>query len=150
MIEGLELKNLKSHGDIRGNFIEILRADEGMLEKIAQVSISETNPGLIKAFHWHRDQDDIFYVLDGKINLVLHDPRENSKTKNKTQNMVLDKESLLILKIPRGVFHGYKVLGTKPARVLYMMNNEYNPLKPDEHRVDFNDPKINYDWDSIK
>ena len=150
MIEGIKIKNLKVNSDSRGSFIEILRDDEGLLRMISQISTSKTLPGVIKAFHWHKNQDDIFYILDGKINLVLYDPREDSPTRNETQNFVLDKDSKQVILIPRRVLHGYRVLGTSPAEVLYIMNNTYNPHNPDEQRVDFNDSKINYDWDLIK
>ena len=147
MIDGVKIKNLEVHKDNRGDFREIIKDNEGIIDKIKQVSISSTKPGIIKAFHWHKYQEDLLYVLEGEIQLVLYDPRENSPTKGKTL-VILLKESHepKVALIPKKVFHGYKVLGNKEARVLYMMNNTYNPENPDEQRVPKDDPTINFDW----
>jgi dTDP-4-dehydrorhamnose 3,5-epimerase len=144
-MEGVRIKNLVENSDFRGSFTEILRDTDGLLEKICQVSISKTAPNIIKAFHCHEKQDDVFYVMKGKINLVLHNP-----TQNKTESMILHEDSNKIVLIPRGIYHGYQVLGGKSAEVLYMMSNTYNPKKPDELRIDFNDKKINYKWNTYQ
>lgn len=146
-ITGVKVKKIKVFNDSRGDFREILRADKRIVNRIAQVSIGKTLPGIIKAFHWHNYQDDIFYVLKGNIKLVLYDGRKNSKTKKATRVMFLG-ESFppQIVFIPRGVYHGYKVLGDKEAEVLYMMNNLYDPTNPDEQRASYDDKIINFDW----
>ena len=46
--------------------------------------------------------------------------------------------------IPPGVGHGYKVIGTEPAALIYATNRFYNPV--DEGRVAQDDPRIRYDW----
>jgi dTDP-4-dehydrorhamnose 3,5-epimerase len=45
--------------------------------------------------------------------------------------------------IPPGVGHGYKILGDKPAQLVYAMDRYYNPH--DEGRIPLDDPGINYD-----
>lgn len=144
MIEGVKVKELVRHEDYRGYFQEIFRTDDGLVDKIAQVSLSITKPGIIKAFHWHKYQDDCFYVLSGKIRLVLYDAREDSKTKGQLQDFVLGDPHNQIVLIPARVLHGYKVLGEKEAALIYATNNAYNSNNPDEGRVPFDDPKINY------
>jgi|GEM_PF-76133 len=147
MIDNVVIKNIKVFKDGRGDFREILRLGGKLSKKIAQISISTTHPGVIKAFHWHRSQDDIFYVISGNVQLVLHDQRTASKTCGETQVVYLGESyKPQAILIPRGVYHGYKVLGNKDAQVLYVMDNQYNPSKPDEQRVDFDDKKIGFDW----
>jgi len=48
--------------------------------------------------------------------------------------------------IPPGVGHGYKIIGVEPAMLVYVTNKFYNP--EDEGRVAYNDPSINYDWET--
>ena len=147
MIQEVKIKDIRVSGDDRGDFREVLKLSDNLTKKIAQVSIGTTHPGLIKAFHWHTSQDDVFYVLSGNIQLVLYDGRDNSKTKGETQVLRLGESyKPQAVYIPRGVYHGYKIIGDKDARVLYIMNNEYNPSQPDEQRVDFDDKKIGFDW----
>ncbi|MAG50510.1 spore coat protein [archaeon] len=147
MIEGVKIKKLEINEDPRGDFREIVRSDGGIIDKIEQISIGRTLPGVIKAFHGHENQDDLFYVLKGNIQLVLYDIRENSQSKDKTEVILLGESyEPKIVFIPRNVLHGYKVLGDKEAEVLYIMNNKYNSSNPDEKRIPFDDPSINFDW----
>lgn len=149
IIKGVRIKLLKINEDSRGNFREILRESEGIASSIKQISMSKTKLGIIKAFHWHKYQDDLFYVVSGNLQLVLYDGREDSQTKGKTQVILLGEEyDPAVVFIPRGVLHGYKVIGNKDSEVLYLMNNEYNPIKPDEERVSPDDPAINFDWNA--
>lgn len=149
MIEGVKIKELTVYGDYRGDFREILKDDEGLMSDIRQISLSRTKPGIIKAFHWHKYQDDIFYVSKGDIKVVLYDKRNNSKTEGTTQVLDMGESySPTALFIPRGVLHGYKVMGEKEAEVIYIMNNTYDPKNPDEERVPHDDPEVKFNWDS--
>ena len=151
IIEGVKIKKLKVNKDYRGDFREVIRTDGKMIGEIKQVSIGKTKSGIIKAFHWHKYQDDLFYLLKGKIKLVLYDARENSITKGRTQVIILEKEQEpKTVFIPQGIYHGYQVLGDKEAEVLYMMNKTYNSLNPDEERVSFDDPIVDFDWGDKK
>jgi len=44
------------------------------------------------------------------------------------------------------VGHGYKVISREPAMLVYVTNKFYNPA--DEGRIAYNDPHINYDWET--
>ncbi len=146
-IEGIKVKKLVVHADDRGNFMEVVRSDEDILNKFGQCSISVTLPGVIKAFHWHKKQDDLWYCLSGNAQVVLYDLRENSKTYKKTQVIYLGENAeKQIISIPKGVAHGYRVLGNKPMKMLYFVTEPYNPKAPDEQRIPFDDKEINFDW----
>ena len=149
MIEGVEVKKLVTFCDDRGYFREILRDDDGLYSRFGQTSFTKTNPGVIKAFHWHKKQDDLWYVADGMAKVVLHDMRDNSKTKGETDVIVAGEDNPVLIKIPIGVAHGYQVLGNKPVMLFYHTTESYNPEEPDEERIPFDDPKIGFDW-SIK
>ena len=47
--------------------------------------------------------------------------------------------------IPPGVGHGYKVIGTSPAMLVYVTDRFYNPR--DEGRIAYNDAGLAYDWE---
>ncbi len=146
-IRGIRVFRLEKHPDERGFFAEILRKS-WIKSSIRQISLSQTKPGIIKAFHWHEKQLDIWHLVSGKILVVLHDGRKNTASAGKTNSFLWDaeQEPLLLLVIPKKVLHGYKVLGEKPALMLYMMDKEYDAKKPDEKRVPFDDSRIGFDW----
>jgi dTDP-4-dehydrorhamnose 3,5-epimerase len=43
------------------------------------------------------------------------------------------------------VGHGYKVLGTEPAHLVYVTDRYYDPK--DEGRLAYDHPDIGYDWE---
>lgn len=146
LIEGVKVKELKRHVDDRGFFMEILRDDDNLLEKFGQASMSLTYPGVIKAFHYHKLQDDLWFFPKGNAQVVLYDLRENSKTYKKTNVFYLGENNPILLLIPKGVAHGYRVLGNEPAIIVYFTTMSYNRENPDEYRIAWDDKEINFDW----
>lgn len=150
MIQGSKIKKVVTHSDSRGYFREILRDDDKLLQHFGQASVSLTNPGVIKAFHWHNHQDDVFYVVRGKAQVVLYDIRRNSNTYKQLYTIMMSENNQKLLFIPRKVAHGYKALGKNPLLMLYIMNNPYNKNKPDEERIPHDDKQIGFNWARYK
>ncbi|MDD3158341.1 dTDP-4-dehydrorhamnose 3,5-epimerase family protein [Anaeromusa sp.] len=148
MIQGVEVKKLVRHPDDRGFFMEILRDDDELLKRFGQASLSKSYPGVIKAFHYHKRQDDIWFFPVGNAQVVLHDMREDSPTKGETNVFYLGEDNPQIVVIPVGVAHGYRVLGNTPAVIVYFTTESYDPKNPDEYRVAWDDPSIGFDWNT--
>ncbi len=145
MIQGVEIKELVSHGDERQVFREIIRVtDPFFAEGFGQLSVAVMNPGSAKAWHIHQRQVDWWYVPIGVVKLVLHDLRATSPTYRETQEFILGPDyGHKVVKIPPGVAHGSKVLGGV-SYLFYVTSNAYNP--EDEGRLPHDDPSIGYDW----
>lgn len=159
MIEGVIIKKLKVHQDIPdaeqagikpGFLMEVLRADESLLSKFGQSTFTVAYEGTIKAFHWHEQQDDLWFVASGRAVIVLHDLRENSPTKGKTELVSAGADDYKLIVIPAGVAHGYKVVSAEPVLLFYHTTEPYNAAAPDEKRIAWDDKKIHVDWNSIK
>jgi dTDP-4-dehydrorhamnose 3,5-epimerase len=146
MIEGVNRKMLVKHCDDRGFFMEILREDDEMFKHFGQASMSVSYPGVIKAFHYHKHQDDIWFFPSGNAQVVLYDMRPHSPTYRQTDVYYLGEHNPCILFIPRGVAHGYRVLGQVPATIVYFTNLAYDPANPDEYRIAYDDPDIGFNW----
>lgn len=146
LISGVEVKKLIKHADDRGFFMEILRDDDNYLERFGQASMSLTYPGVIKAFHYHKLQDDIWFFPKGNAQVVLYDMREDSPTFKQTNVFYMGEHNSIIVKIPTGVAHGYRVLGEDPAMIVYFTSESYKPGEPDEFRISWDDPEIGFDW----
>lgn len=143
-IAGVVSRALATHVDDRGYFREIVRLSDSALGTCAQLSATMSYPGVIKAFHYHEQQNDLWYCAAGMIQAVLYDRREGSPTRGQTQVVAMGTHQPVTLFIPRGVVHGYKVLGHRPALVIYATNREYH--QGDEFRLAHNDPEIGFDW----
>jgi dTDP-4-dehydrorhamnose 3,5-epimerase len=148
MIDGVYIKRLVRHCDERGFFMEVLRDDDDLLARFGQTSYTMSYPGIIKAFHWHRRQDDLWFVATGSALVVLHDLREGSPTRGETQSLITGEQDPALIVIPAGVAHGYKVLGDRPLGLFYHTTESYDRADPDEERIPFDDPAIGFDWDA--
>ncbi|WP_162991097.1 dTDP-4-dehydrorhamnose 3,5-epimerase family protein [Biomaibacter acetigenes] len=146
LIEGVQIKNLIKHVDDRGFFMEILRDDDNLLKRFGQASMSFTYPGVIKAFHYHKLQDDLWFFPKGNAQVVLYDLREDSPTRGMTNVFYMGENNPILLFIPVGVAHGYRVLGNEPAIITYFTTIAYNRENPDEYRIPWDDPEIGFDW----
>lgn len=146
LIEGVVTKKLIRHCDDRGFFMEILRDDDELLKRFGQASMSMSYPGVIKAFHYHKRQDDLWFFPAGNAQVVLFDLREGSPTKGETNVFYMGETNPMLLVIPIGVAHGYRVLGQTPAVITYFTTESYDPKNPDEKRLEWDDPDINFDW----
>lgn len=148
MIQDVIVKKLVRHADDRGFFMEILRENEALLKRFGQASMSKSYPGVIKAFHYHERQDDIWFFPVGNAQVVLYDLRADSPTKGETNVFYLGEDHPEVVVIPAGVAHGYRVLGNQPACIVYFTTEAYNPHDPDEKRLTWDDPQIGFDWNT--
>jgi dTDP-4-dehydrorhamnose 3,5-epimerase len=146
MIDGVKIKKLKAIPDNRGRLMEILRCDEDIFEKFGQVYVTTAFPGIVKAWHYHKKQDDHFVCLMGKIRLALYDAREGSKTKGEVNEFILSLDDPFMVKIPKMVYHGFKGIADSESMILNVPTMPYNRNEPDEFRVDALENDIPYDW----
>lgn len=156
MIEGVKVKILTVHGDDPdvdqkgvkpGYLMEVLRADEGLLRSFGQSTLTVAYPGTIKAFHWHERQDDLWFVATGRAVIVLHDLRQGSPTRGRTQTVFAGAGDYKLILIPVGVAHGYKVVSSDPVLLFYHTTEPYDGKDPDEKRIPYDDAKVGFEWD---
>lgn len=146
MIAGVMIKELKTHGDDRGFFREIIRNnDDFFKEGFAQWSHSVMYPGVAKAWHIHKTQIDWWYVPVGNLKVGLYDMRPDSSTFKKLTIYFLGEHyPARVIKIPAGVAHGCKALGGGATHLFYITSGIYDPAE--EGRIPHDDPALGYDW----
>jgi len=149
LIEGVRLAVAALWPDDRGYFLEVLRSGEGLVQDFAlgqmQVSCAYSYPGTIKAFHYHQLQTDYWTVPAGMLQVALVDLRRQSPTFGRKNTLYVGVARPWQILVPAGVAHGYKVIGTQAALMVYATDRIYNPL--DEGRIPFNNSQIAYDWE---
>jgi dTDP-4-dehydrorhamnose 3,5-epimerase len=150
LIDGVKIAPLKIWPDDRGYFFEIQRIGAGIASAFppasSQVSAALNYPGSIKAFHYHLNQIDCWSPISGMLQVALVDLRRGSRTFGVRNTMYVGMLRPWQLLIPPGIAHGYKVIATEPALLVYMTDRFYDPA--DEGRIAYNDPGINYDWET--
>ena len=146
MIDGVRLKNLKVIPDERGWLMEMLRCDDEMFVKFGQVYLSVVYPGVVKGWHYHRLQDDHFICIHGMAKVVLYDGREGSRTYGEVDEFFMGVLNPIMLKIPKGVCHGFKGISEEMTLIVNVPTQLYNYEDPDEYRLPAHTDEIPYDW----
>lgn len=147
MIDGVEVKQLRTFADERGSLTEILRRDDPIFEGFGQCYFSISYPGVIRGWHYHEKQTDYFTCVHGMIKVPLYDRREGSPTYGEINEFFIGDENRIVVKIPPGVLHGFKNIGMTPCILINFPTEPYNREDPDELRIPYDDPSIPYSWD---
>jgi len=79
--------------------------------------------------------------------LVLADLREDSPTKGEINEFIVGDENRMLVQIPPGVYHGLKGISPQPALALNCPDHHYDGDNPDEIRLPYDTPEIDYDWE---
>ncbi|MCX8111470.1 MAG: dTDP-4-dehydrorhamnose 3,5-epimerase family protein [Syntrophorhabdaceae bacterium] len=147
MIKDVVVKQLRLIPDERGRLMEILRCDDEDFTKFGQVYMTTTYPHVVKAWHYHKLQDDFIVCVKGMLKLVLYDDREDSPTKGEVNEFFLGDYRPIIVKVPKMVYHGWKCISEEEAIVINIPTEPYNRENPDEYRLDPHVNDIPYSWE---
>ena len=141
MLKGITIKSIKLFSDERGFFSEVMRTDWEDLfaeDKIAQANLSVTYPHVIRAWHRHvRGQVDYFIILKGAIKICGYDDETGGLSE-----IVSSGRDLQVVRMPGQYWHGFKVVSTESAMLLYFTTHLYDYTKPDEERRPWDDQTI--------
>ena len=153
MIQGVKIKELKLIPDDRGFLMEILRCDDEMYERFGQLYMTGCKRGVVKGWHYHKEQTDHFACVFGRAMVVLYDNRPGSSTHGEVQEVILesppcDGHTPVVLKIPPLVLHGFTALDCEEARIVNVPTIPYRYKDPDEFRYPWNSAEIPYRWPS--
>ena len=146
MIDGVKIKQLKVIPDERGRLMEILREDDEIFMRFGQVYLTTGYPGVVKAWHYHKVQNDHFCVIKGMMKVVLYDARDDSPTKGEVNEFFLGEHRPIVLRIPPLVYHGFKTISQEEALLINVSTQVYKHDGPDEFRVHPHENDIPYKW----
>ena len=144
MIDGVGIYPLKQIPDERGKVMHMLKATDPHFERFGEIYFSTVYPGVVKGWHLHSRMTIHYAVVSGTIKLVLYDDRLGSSTRGKIEEFFVGESNYCLVKVPPGIWNGFKGAGTTPAIVA---NCATIPHDPNEiERLDPLTGKIPYDW----
>ena len=146
-ISGVKVRKLRLIPDERGWLMEMLRSDWEEFERFGQTYITACYPGVIKAWHYHKQQTDHFICISGMAKVALYDPRDNSPTRGLVNEFFMGHLNPILVKIPNLVYHGFTAVGNEMTIIVNVPTQIYNYEKPDEFRLPHDDPSIPYKWE---
>lgn len=147
MIEGVATKKLAVIPDERGRLMECLRSDDDLFLKFGQLYMTTTLPGVVKGWHLHHVQWDNIVCVKGMLKLVLCDDRDDSPTKGEIDEFFIGEHAPLLVRVPPGVWHGWKCVSVDEAYVINAPTEVYVYDAPDQEELPHDTARIAYDWD---
>ena len=143
MIDGVVVKPLRRIPDERGYIMHMLRSDDSDFEKFGEIYFSTIFPGVVKAWHLHKEMILNYSVISGMVKLVLYDDRDGSPTKGELQELFIGRENYQLVKIPPFVWNGFKGIGTEMAILANCASLAHDPgeivrMAPDDSKFPYN------------
>jgi dTDP-4-dehydrorhamnose 3,5-epimerase len=147
-MKGVVVEDLTINVDDRGNLIELFRADSNpIISLMAMCYVSTTMPGIARGPHEHRKQTDYFYFAGpGTFDIYLWDNRKDSATYGIREIVQAGTGMPKSVRIPPGVVHAYKNVGSVPGIVinfpdrLYKGSDKKFPVDEIRYENDSNSP----------
>ena len=143
LIEGVVVAEQKGNIDDRQTLIVYLRDSDPYFAGFSQSYVAVCERDVVKAWHYHLKQTDMWFVPQGKIKVGLFDAREDSTTTGVVNEVIMGGGRSVTLIIPPGVFHGYITLSDQSV-LINTTNQSYDPS--DEYRISWDDVRIPFDW----
>lgn len=149
-LPGVKLLTPTLHPDTRGYFTELFTAEaleaEGIPSQFVQSNLSHSLPGVLRGLHYQRDpaQAKLVSCVAGRIFDVVADIDPDSATYMHHITVELDAIAHQSLWIPAGYAHGFAVLGSEAAHVLYFVDAARRP--EGEGGIAWNDPDLAIAW----
>ena len=145
MIDGVVLTPLRQIFDERGKVMHMLREDSSVFSRFGEIYFSCTHPGVVKAWHLHKEMTLNYAVIYGEIKFVLFDDRPKSPTRGEVQELFISPENYLLVTVPSNIWNGFKSVGTQTAIVANCATLPHNADEIERRTV--LDNSIPYNWD---
>jgi len=145
-IEGVHVERLKLVRNERGHLLEVCGEIDPDAPRFAQVYVTFTRGGIVKAWYRHHHQIDQIALLSGRLELVLYDDRADSAAGGSLLRLELDESEPKIVRIPALVWHGFRAVGPAGTNLIHVNSEPYREDHLDEDRIAPDDPAIPYSW----
>lgn len=156
LVEGVKFRKLTVHKDETGVLFETLRRDWQDVFNDQDLAfsmqyMSMTPSGIARdedEWHVHKNQNDRFICVSGRIVTAVFDPRPQSKTFGKLNLFVMgptNEDEMYMVIIPPNTYHGFMVISKEPGYLLNFPTQLYNP--EDEGRIAHDE---NFTWQSVR
>ena len=93
-----------------------------------QINYSVLYPGVVKAWHRHKHQDDYFCILKGMAQVGIYNEEGPHK-------FFIGEHNPALVHVKAGEWHGLTCVGNEPCGLLYLVTKKYDPKNPDEERA---------------
>ncbi len=143
-IDGVKVVPLRRIPDERGLIMHMLKRNDPHFIEFGEIYFSCGYPGVVKAWHIHKEMTLNNACIVGMMKLVLYDGRPNSPTKGNLMELHIGEQNYCLVQIPPGITNGYKAYGEQMAILANCAS-----MPHDRNELIYIDPFNNdvpYDW----
>jgi dTDP-4-dehydrorhamnose 3,5-epimerase len=142
-IHDVKVVPLRRIPDERGLIMHMLKSTDEHYQEFGEIYFSCGYPGVVKAWHIHKEMTLNNCCVVGMMKLVLYG-RESSPTKGEVMELFIGEQNYCLVQIPPGITNGYKAFGDKMAILANCatMPHDRNELI----YIDPFDNDVPYDW----
>lgn len=151
LIHGVTFKEVKTHVDERGYVCETYDSRwDWHPDPLLFSYVFTIRPGVVKGWGIHKKHEDRYFILFGRVKVVLYDERPDSPTKGMVNEIYLSEYNRRLMNIPIGVWHADENVGEKEAVIINFPTIAYNHADPDKYRLPLDTEKIPYTFKRAK
>jgi dTDP-4-dehydrorhamnose 3,5-epimerase-like enzyme len=116
----------------------IFKDDRGFLKGMInfgewqEINLVYSKSNIIRGNHYHKETEEIFIILEGKIKVTLYKIYNDTVDKNSKKEYIFEKEQVFL--IEKNVLHIFEVL--EDAKWINVLSKKTNPENPDFHKVE--------------
>ena len=122
-MQGIEIKKLDKKVDERGCLVKLLMQQElkDARQEFGEIYITTAKPGVVKGNHYHPLATEWFFIISGQGKLAL------CTAEGERRDISLSGDDPTIVKVPAGIRHAIKNVGTEDLALLAYADHPYNP-----------------------
>ena len=144
-ITGVKIFKIQKINNLKGNLYKLIQIDKDNFSKFGESYISEIGTKKIKAWKRHLSQTQNIIIINGKVEIVLFDGRENSKTFNKIDIFKIGPKSKYSkIQIPPLIWYGFKGLDKKKSTMINFTDKTHYSTR--HENLPIKNKLINYNW----
>lgn len=144
-IDGVQVLQPDVFTDFRGDLWTLWKDTDSLL-RYNHDKVSTSRRHVLRGIHGDEKSWKLVTCLQGELYFVVVDPRKNSKTYSKWDNLILDDKSRKQVLLPPGVGNGFLVMSdTSVFHYKWSYPGEY-PDVNDQFTIKWDDPKWNIYW----
>jgi dTDP-4-dehydrorhamnose 3,5-epimerase len=125
--------------------MHMLDVNSSTFSSFGEIYFSCTYPGVVKAWHLHKEMTLNYAVIQGEIKIVLFDDRPTSPTRGQVEEIFVSPENYMLVTVPPKVWNGFKCVGLETAIVANCATIPHDPSEIS--RLEPTDSSIPYSWD---
>lgn len=141
--DGVVVRPVRTHVDSRGSVMEAYDPRWGISAADMVYAYAYTIlPGRAKGWGIHREHDDRYVLLRGRLEIVFYDAREDAATFGMEARLTASEFERAVIVIPAGVWHAVRNIGENEVIVLNLPTAPYDHEHPDKYTLPLDSDEI--------